>query len=51
MARMSLLIGRFGDLVQFGRPEYYFASLVMLGVVVLGLVVWERLRRTPSNEP
>jgi len=45
MARMSLLIGRFGDLVQFGRPEYHYGSLVMLAVVVAGLVAWERLRR------
>jgi hypothetical protein len=50
MARMSLLIGRFGDLVKFGRPEYSYASLVMLVVVLLGLGAWERLRRTPSNE-
>ena len=50
MARMSLLIGRFGDLVRFGGPEFHYASLVMLVLVVLGLGAWERLRRTPSNE-
>lgn len=49
MARMSLLIGRFDDLVQFGRPEYSYASLVMLAVVLLGLVVWERVRRPDTG--
>jgi hypothetical protein len=50
MARMSLLIGRFGDLVRFGQPEFRYASLVMLVLVMLGLGAWERLRRTTSNE-
>ena len=49
MARMSLLIGRLDDLVQYGRPEYGYASLVMLVVVVLGLVAWERLRRRDAG--
>ncbi len=51
MARMSLLIGRVDDLVQFGRPEYAYASLVMLLVVGGGLAAWERLRRPAGREP
>ncbi len=50
MARMSLLIGRFGDLVRFGGREFHYASLVMLVLVVLVLGAWERLRRTPGDE-
>jgi hypothetical protein len=49
MARMSLLIGRLDDLVQYGRSEYGYASLVMLVVVALGLAAWERLRRPDSG--
>ena len=45
MARMSLLIGRLDDLVMYGGPDYWYASLVMLVIVVLSLVAWERLRR------
>jgi len=45
MARMSLLIGRLDDLVQFAGAEYRYASLVMLVVVALSLAAWERLRR------
>ena len=49
MARMSLLIGRLDDLVQFAGPEYRYASLVMLVVVALSLAAWERLRRTEAG--
>jgi hypothetical protein len=49
MARMSLLIGRLDDLVQFAGPEYGYASLVMLVVVALSLAAWERLRRGPAG--
>ncbi len=44
MARMSLLIGRLDDLVMYGGRDYWYASLVMLVIVVLSLVAWERLR-------
>ncbi|MBI2883371.1 MAG: hypothetical protein HYY11_05645 [Candidatus Methylomirabilis oxyfera] len=42
MARMSLLIGRFDDLILFGSREYGYASLVLLGMIAVGLFMWER---------
>ncbi len=49
MARMSLLIGRMDDLVQYAGRDYGYASLVMLVIVVLSLLAWERLRRTEAG--
>jgi len=43
MARMSLLIGRFDELMLYASADYGYATLVLLGVVIVGLVVWERL--------
>jgi len=42
MARMSLLIGRFDDLILFASREYAYASLVLLLLVAGGLYWWER---------
>lgn len=42
MARMSLLIGRFDDLILFGSHDYGYASLVLLGLIAFGLFLWER---------
>ena len=47
MARMSLLIGRFDELMLYASADYGYATLVLLGVVIIGLVVWERL--SPSS--
>jgi hypothetical protein len=45
MARMSLLIGRLSDLIEYAGPQYAGASLVLgVGTVVL-LMVWSWLRR------
>ena len=49
MARMSLLIGRFDELIQYASPDYGYATLVLLVVVVAGLVLWER-GRTPESD-
>ena len=43
MARMSLLIGRFDELMLYASADYGYATLVLLVVVIVGLVVWERL--------
>jgi len=48
MARMSLLIGRFDELIQYASPDYDYATLVLLVVVIAGLVLWER-SRTPES--
>jgi hypothetical protein len=49
MARMSLLIGRFDELIQYASPDYGYATFVLLVVVVAGLVLWER-GRTPESD-
>ena len=48
MARMSLLIGRFDELLLYASPAYGYATLVILVGVVTGLVWWER--RTAEAE-
>lgn len=45
MSRMSLLIGRFSDLIKFGGAEYGYASLVLLGGTIVALVLWEMTKR------
>ena len=52
MARMSLLIGRFRDLIEFSAPAYGYATLWLLVATILILVV-ASLRRPhppPQNE-
>lgn len=51
MARMSLLIGRFDDLIRFSSREFGYASLVLLILVVVGLAFWERGRRRTEAGP
>ncbi len=40
MARMSLLIGRFTDLIEFADPQYGRASLWLLLATVATLIIW-----------
>lgn len=42
MARMSLLIGRFDDLILFASRDFGYATLVLLGMIAIGLFMWER---------
>ncbi|MEW6247675.1 MAG: hypothetical protein AB1555_13345 [Nitrospirota bacterium] len=44
MARMSLLIGRLTDLIEFSDPAYGRASLWLAAVTVAALVIWTRKR-------
>ena len=39
MARMSLLIGRLSDLIEYSAPQYGWASLVLLVATILTLVL------------
>src|SRR5437667_194336 len=45
MSRMSLLIGRFSDLIKYAGAEYGYASLVLLALTVLALAAWEMASR------
>jgi hypothetical protein len=41
MGRMSLLIGRCYDLIDYSSPKYYFATIVLLGVIIGVLAIYE----------
>lgn len=40
MARMSLLIGRLTDLIEFASPSYHYASLWLGVVTIVSLALW-----------
>lgn len=42
MARLSLLIGRFDDLISFAGREFGYATPLLLVMTVGGLLLWER---------
>ena len=49
MARMSLLIGRFDELILYATSEYGYATIVLLGLVTGGLVWWRRAAGTKAS--
>ena len=49
MARMSLLIGRLTDLIEFARPDYGWATWCLLAITVGTLAVLNH--RTKPSEP
>jgi len=49
MSRMSLLIGRFRDLITFAGAEYGYATPVLLLVTVLSLAAWELATRRKAG--
>ena len=51
MARMSLLIGRFTDLIEFAEPRYGSASLWLIGLTVGSLIVWDIRERKRTRPP
>ena len=52
MARMSLLIGRFDELILYATPEYGYATIVLLGLIIGGLVWWQRrVRQAETKTP
>ena len=40
MGRISLLIGRFEELITFSKPEYYYSTPVILIIMVITLAYW-----------
>ena len=40
MGRISLLIGRFNDLIKFSDPSYNYGTFWMLGLIVAILAYW-----------
>jgi len=46
MARMSLLIGRLGDLIEYGGPQYGRPTLFLGLITIVLLIVWSRRQRS-----
>lgn len=42
MARMSLLIGRFDDLIAYSSTEYGYPSIILLIAIVIGIWYWQK---------
>ena len=40
MGRISLLIGRFEELIEFSKPEYYYSTPIILLMIVATLGYW-----------
>ncbi|MBM4121618.1 MAG: hypothetical protein FJ249_03370 [Nitrospira sp.] len=51
MARMSLLIGRLTDLIEYAEPRYGLASLWLLAVTVTLLAAWSLTQRGKAAPP
>jgi hypothetical protein len=45
MARMSLLIGRFDDLILYSAKSYGYATPILLVAIAIGLSIWERNKK------
>lgn len=48
MARLSLLFGRTADLIDASKTKYYWATPVLLGVMIVVFVVRDRMGRKQS---
>ena len=49
MGRISLLIGRFEELIQYSSSEYYNATPVILIVVIISLTAWFMINQNKNN--
>jgi len=50
MGRISLLIGRFDDLIKFSSSDYYYGSICCLVIVVLTLTIYFSMKKNnPDN--
>lgn len=50
MARMSLLIGRFDELILYASADYGHATLVLIALIVVSLAIWEKRRERLGKE-
>jgi hypothetical protein len=51
MARMSLLIGRLSDLIEYAQPQYGWASLILGAAKIITLIAWSRIGAGRSDQP
>ena len=45
MGRISLLIGRFEELITFSQSEYLYATPIILIFIIISLGIWSFFRR------
>ena len=50
MGRISLLIGRFEELIQYSSSEYYNATPAILLIVTISLTGWFLMKQNNNNE-
>ena len=43
MGRVSLLIGRFEELIEYSSPEYFYATPVILVFIIICLIIWSSI--------
>ena len=49
MGRISLLIGRFEELIQYSSSEYYNATPAILIVIIISLTAWFMINQNKNN--
>jgi hypothetical protein len=49
MGRISLLIGRFNDLILYSGKEYGFATPIILVIMIVVLVLTTRKKKTEEE--
>jgi hypothetical protein len=50
MGRISLLIGRFEELIEYSRPEYYYSTPIILILMIVALSLWSFKNNTNMNK-
>tara|TARA_Y100001935_G_scaffold40646_1_gene32693 strand:- start:323 stop:1045 length:723 start_codon:yes stop_codon:yes gene_type:complete len=50
MGRISLLIGRFEELIEFSKPEYYYSTPVTLLIMIMVIGYWAHKDNTKPLE-
>ena len=50
MGRISLLIGRFEELIKFSKPQYYYSTPVILISMIIILTYWSFKERKIENK-
>ena len=50
MGRISLLIGRFEELIEYSKPEYYYSTPVILVLIIVALSFWSFKNSKNINE-
>ncbi|MFH1230507.1 MAG: hypothetical protein V1709_03325 [Planctomycetota bacterium] len=50
MGRMSLLIGRCYDLIEFATPKYYYSTIVLLILMILILAFYEMVLKKEESQ-